>query len=332
MEQARRRQPLRVVRRVPLTAAFKRVAAFGFPTSIEAGYFTTRGMLAKLSGSRRAPANLGSEQLASYMIQQAIDFRDESDALFELLDALDDHRWADKTQFKEWTINDIVAHLHIGNYMADLSLKGGDEFTNFMRTFAAATNRGVRHLDSTHAWLDGVSNRELLYRWRDFYREMADRFAAAEPKKRVKWVGPDMSVLSSITARLMETWAHGQAIYDRLGQVRNDTDRIRNVAVIGINTFGWTFANRGLTVPADRPYIELTAPSGATWAWHQPEKKNLVEGSAVEFCQVVTQTRNIADTRLKVVGETARAWMAIAQCFAGPPENPPLPGTRFRQV
>jgi uncharacterized protein (TIGR03084 family) len=266
------------------------------------------------------------------MIQQAIDFRDESDALFAILEPLDDREWARETQFKQWTINDIVAHLHIGNYLAELSLRDADAFTEFMRSLAAASRPGARRLDFTHTWLAGVRNRELLYRWRDFYRETTDRFAVAEPKKRVKWVGPDMSVLSSITARLMETWAHGQAVYDLLGEERGYTDRIKNVAVIGINTFGWTFANRGLAVPADRPYVRLTAPSGATWEWNQPDQKNTVEGGAIEFCQVVTQTRNLADTRLKVIGKTANAWMTIAQCFAGPPEDPPLPGRRFRQT
>ncbi|MEA2679191.1 MAG: hypothetical protein QOK03_913 [Candidatus Binataceae bacterium] len=265
------------------------------------------------------------------MIQQAIDFRDESDATFALLDLLDDNDWARKTQFKQWTIYDIVAHLHIGNYMADLSLNDEPTFAVFMRRLATPAKPGTSRLTSTHAWLDGISNRDLLIRWRDFYREMAGRFADADPKKRVKWVGPDMSVLSSITARLMETWAHSQAIYDLLGKERSDKDRIKNVAVIGINTFGWTFANRGLPVPADRPYVRLDAPSGATWEWGQPSEDNFIEGSAVEFCQVVTQVRNIADTKLHVIGETATSWLAIAQCFAGPPENPPLPGTRFRQ-
>jgi uncharacterized protein (TIGR03084 family) len=263
------------------------------------------------------------------MIQQAIDFRDESDALFALLEPLRDSDWRRATQFKQWTINDIVAHLHLGNYLADLSLKDTDAFIEFMR--GLASKPGARRLNSTHAWLDGLSNRDLLDRWREFYREMAERFAVAEPRKRVKWVGPDMSVLSSITARLMETWAHGQAIYDLLGAERGATDRIKNVAVIGINTFGWTFANRGLPVPENRPCVRLTAPSGATWEWNEPDRKNLIEGKAVEFCQVVTQTRNISDTGLKVIGETAKAWMSIAQCFAGPPESPPPPGTRFRQ-
>ena len=265
------------------------------------------------------------------MLQQAIDFREEGEALFALLDTLADQDWERKTQFKEWTINDVVAHLHYADYAADLSLQDSTAFRDFGRSFAAASKQGIGHLAFTHAWLDGAKHRALLNRWRTFSGEMADRFAVADPKKRVQWFGPDMSVRSSITARLMETWAHGQAVYDVLGKARVNTDRIKNIAVIGINTFGWTFTNRGLAVPTNTPYVRLTAPSGATWEWNPLDQKNLVEGSAVDFCQVVTQVRNIADTNLRVVGATAIAWMAMAQCFAGPPENPPAPGSRFQQ-
>jgi len=52
------------------------------------------------------------------MLDQALDFRDESDAF---LDPLDDSDWARETQFKHWTPNDIVAHLHMGNYAAPTS-------------------------------------------------------------------------------------------------------------------------------------------------------------------------------------------------------------------
>lgn len=272
------------------------------------------------------------------MLQQALDFREENEAIFALLDTLEDQDWNRKTQFKDWTINDVLAHLHMGNCAADLSLQDTEAFYTFMQGFAQARKQGNGLLASTRAWLDGTQGRALLHRWRDFAYEMADRFGGADPKKRVKWVGPDMSVRSSITARLMETWAHTQAVYDVLGRQPHAADRIKNVVVIGINTFGWTFTNRGLAVPADQPYVRLTGPSGATWEWNQPDQhkletlENRIEGSAVEFCQVVTQVRNIADTSLKVVGETARSWMAIAQCFAGPPENPPAPGSRFTQV
>jgi len=77
------------------------------------------------------------------------------------------------------------------------------------------------------------------------------------------------------------------------------------------------------------PYLRLMAPSGEQWEWGDVSTDNLIEGSAEEFCQVVTQVRNIRDTRLNVIGDTANQWMAIAQCFVGPPEQPPAVGTRF---
>lgn len=266
------------------------------------------------------------------MIQQALDFRAESDVLFGLLDPLLDQEWERKTQFKEWTMHDVVAHLHFGNYLADLSLRDSDAFTAFLRRWMEEIKQRGTNRAATNAWLDGTKNRALLQRWREFYQEMTERFLVADPKKRVKWAGPDMSVRSSISARLMETWAHGQAVYDLLGQERHDGDRIQNIAVLGVNTFGWTFTNRGQAVPTDPPYLRLTAPSGAIWEWNLPaQSENRIEGKAAEFCQVVTQVRNIADTTLQVTGVTATAWMAVAQCFAGPPENPPVPGKRFRQ-
>ena len=60
----------------------------------------------------------------------------------------------------------------------------------------------------------------------------------------------------------------------------------------------------------------------------EASETEVIEGLAEEFCQVVTQTRNIADTSLIVTGKNAAAWMEIAQCFAGAPETPPAPGTR----
>jgi uncharacterized protein (TIGR03084 family) len=179
----------------------------------------------------------------------------------------------------------------------------------------------------TH-WIDGLTGRALVSRWRGYYTDMATRWVDADPKARLKWAGPDMSVLSSITARLMETWAHGQAVYDLLGIKRVDTARIHNIAVLGVNTFKWTFLNRGWTVPEQVPGVELVAPSGECWRWNESNTDDRVSGSATEFCQVVTQTRNISDTQLKVSGPVAERWMANAQCFAGPPETPPVAGTR----
>lgn len=128
----------------------------------------------------------------------------------------------------------------------------------------------------------------------------------------------------------MEIWSHGQEIYDVLGLDRVPTERLKSIATIGVKTFGWTFTNRKLPVPPDAPYVRLDAPSGAVWEWNAPSTSNAVTGAALDFCQVVTQVRNIADTKLTVTGGTATSWMAIAQCFAGPPETPPAPGMRAK--
>lgn len=264
------------------------------------------------------------------MIQQAIDFREESEALYRLLEPVKDEDFERVTQFKNWKINDVLTHLHIWNWAADLTLKDSAGFQDFLQQVAGALGKGsLREFENN--WIRGLKNRALLEEWHTFCLAMSDRYAAADPKARVKWAGPDMSVRSKITARLMETWAHGQGVYDLLGVRRVDQDRIKNIALLGVNTFGWTFACRGLEAPGSPPYVKLTAPSGEIWEWNEPSEEDRVEGSATEFCQVVTQTRNIADTALKVKGDAATRWMSMAQCFAGPPEGPPAPGTRFIQ-
>ena len=261
------------------------------------------------------------------MFQQPDDFKDESEALFELINELSDDQLYRQTQFKNWTINDIITHLHMWNWAADLSLTDESALLEFIDGVKSAIPQiGMRQFE-TH-WINGLAGRVLVSRWREYYTEMAARWGEADPRIRLKWAGPDMSVLSSITARLMETWAHGQAVYDQLGVKRVDTDRIHNIAVLGVNTFKWTFLNRNWTVPDHVPWVVLAAPSGERCSWNESNLANRISGSATEFCQVVTQTRNIADTQLKVSGPVAERWMANAQCFAGTPESPPVAGTR----
>jgi uncharacterized protein (TIGR03084 family) len=259
------------------------------------------------------------------MIEQAQDFRDESHALHSLLSGLNPARFEEKTQFKDWTINDILQHLHFWNTMADFALMNESKFMALIQELFSGPE-SMR--DFENRILNGLKGEVLLDNWREHVDTCADHFYPTDPGKRLKWAGPDMSARSSITARLMETWAHGQAIYDHLGMERIDADRIKNIAHLGVNTFGWTYAARGREAPENKPWVKLTAPSGVVWEWNTPNDNNRVTGEATEFCQVVAQTRNIADTKLTVVGDVANEWMSMAQCFAGPAENPPPAGTR----
>ncbi|MGC6475619.1 MAG: TIGR03084 family metal-binding protein [Parvibaculales bacterium] len=262
------------------------------------------------------------------MLQEAFDFRDESQALYEVMRDLEDSDFDQPTQFKGWTLNHVLEHLHIWNWAAFESYRDEENFQNFLSQVMENIQSGsLRPFES--AWLKGVSGRDLLAQWHDFYHEMAEDFAKIDPKTRLKWAGPDMSARSSISARLMETWAHGQEVFDHLGVVRKNKDTIRSIVVLGVNTFKWTYQVRGETPPDQQPYVSLSAPSGDIWQFGEANKDECIEGAAEEFCMVVTQVRNIKDVNLRVTGEVAVDWMSKAQCFAGPSETPPAIGTRF---
>lgn len=262
-------------------------------------------------------------------MQQANDFLEESRCLDLLVEPLDTAGLQLVTQFMDWTIEDIIGHLHLFNHAAKLALADRNLFKDFFAPMATDLNQGKSLLSVQNKWLDGTGGRELLNMWREGYEAAAQEYATADPKQRIAWAGPDMSARSSITARQMETWAHGQAAFDILGVAREDKDRIKNIVHLGINTYGWTFKNRNLPTPDPAPHIRLKAPSGTIWQWNEEQNDNRVEGSAVEFCQIVTQTRNVADTNIEATGNTATRWMAMAQCFAGPPVEGPKKGLRF---
>lgn len=264
-------------------------------------------------------------------MQQASDFLDESEVLNAVLVGLSDPAFDQVTQFKDWTINDVLQHLHFFNDLADKSAFQPEVFAAEYAAFSEARKaHGGSMVAATRNVMGNPRGQALREMWIDTARAMTPRFAAADPKARVQWAGPDMSVRSSITARQMESWAHGQEVFDVLGLDRTETDRIRNIAHLGVSTYGWTFFNRGEDIPQPTPYVRLIAPSGAIWEWGEPSEAERVEGNAVQFCQVTAQTRSIADTDLKMTGPNATRWMAIAQCFAGPPNDPPEPGSRVK--
>lgn len=264
------------------------------------------------------------------MLEQAEDFRAESRALHALLAPLTDAQLAQETQFKGWTIDTVIQHLHFFNLAAEMALKDEAALVALFGELAKVRGKPRGVLVYTDEYLRGLKGRALLADWIALSEALADAFVDADPRARLKWAGPDMSARSFITARLMETWAHGQEVFDILGAEREEHDRVKNIVMLGVNTFGWTYANRGEPVPQVRPFLVLTAPSGEIWEFNEPAGDERIEGSAVGFAQVVAQTRNIADVDLKVTGAVATDWMAKAQCFAGKPETPPAPGTRFR--
>ena len=268
-------------------------------------------------------------------MQEAQDFRDENLSIAALLKELDDNAYDIATLFKGWTIYDILAHLHLWNMAADWTLNEPPKFEALMGDVIQVFQGGKTHQDLQRGWChaQGLETGTKLYAaWAEGFENLAEKYSSADPEVRVKWGGPDMSARSCIIARQMESWAHAQAIFDVLGQTRVNADRIKNVAHIGVTTYSWSFKVKGLEPIRPKPYVRLTAPSGAIWEWNEPQDDNKIEGLAEEFCQVVTQCRNIQDTSLEMIGKAANKWMDIAQCFAGNAETPPAKGQRHIQI
>jgi uncharacterized protein (TIGR03084 family) len=224
-----------------------------------------------------------------------------------------------------WSIRDQIGHLAYFDRAAAAAIVD-------VERFRAMREELVGHLAdpegadaATLAETRAMSSVDLLEHWRVGRRELADAAATLADDTRIEWYGPSMGSKSFLTARLMEAWAHGQDIADTIGAERTPTDRLRHIAQLGFITRGWTYVNRGLEMPQGEVRIELTAPSGARWAWGPDDAVSTVKGSALDFCLVTSQRRNVADTGLTVTGHPARDWLEKAQLFAGPPSDPPPP-------
>lgn len=249
-------------------------------------------------------------------------------ALADLCATLTPDDWRRVSPFYGWTPWDEIAHLL---YFDETSLVSARDDERFVREAQALSARVAAGEEisaiarQTYGTLDGAA---LLARWRQAHEALAAALAALDPRARLGWYGPPMSARSFVTARLMETWAHGQDIWDVMRRRRPGSARLKHIAHLGVGTFGWTFVNRGLPVPDAQPFVSLAAPDGSSWTWGDLASEHRLVGSAEDFCLVVTQRRHVRDTALQATPGPVARWMAIAQCFAGPPADGPAPGVR----
>jgi uncharacterized protein (TIGR03084 family) len=250
----------------------------------------------------------------------AADLAAEHEALDAVLAGLTDGQWATPTPSPGWTVADQVGHLTYFDGAALTALT--DE-----AAFAASIGPLLEDMDGVtlHRHL---APQELLAAWRENRARLLDGVQRVDPAGRVPWYGPSMSVRSFLTARLMETWAHGQDVVDAVGATREPTGRLRHICQIGFITRTWTYANRREELPDGDVRLELVAPSGEVWRWGPDDAAQSVRGPALDFCLVVTQRRHVDDTALQTDGAAARDWMEKAQAFAGGATDGPPPGGR----
>lgn len=256
------------------------------------------------------------------------DLADEYSALDALVSDLDESGWLMATPFDGWTVKDEISHLAYFDRAACLSATNPEAFKLDMQKMLEGFAGYDQMYRKINAAGGAMTSAELLAWWRKEREALIAAYLALSPKDRLPWYGPSMSARSSATARLMETWAHGQDIADALGVQRIETNRLKHIAHIGVSTFGWSFQNRKMEIPDNPVRVELTGPVGDLWTWGPEDASDLVKGPALDFCLVATKRRHPADMRLDIRGDAASAWILIAQAFAGPPDDGPPPETR----
>ncbi|MEU8775029.1 TIGR03084 family metal-binding protein [Streptomyces sp. NPDC048606] len=256
------------------------------------------------------------------------DLRDESLDLDLLVGALPGPDWALPTPASGWSVAHQIAHLHWTDRAALLSLTDAEGFAEMA---LAALKAPDTFVDEGAEEGVRLAPAELLARWRSGRAALDAALAAAPPGARFPWYGPPMKAASMASARLMETWAHGQDVADALGVRRAPTARLRHVARIGTRTRDYAYALRGLTPPEGEFRVELDAPDGSgTWAYGPADAAGRVTGPALDFCLLVTRRAHRADLALTTTGPEADRWLDIAQAFAGPagPGRAPAGGAR----
>ena len=239
---------------------------------------------------------------------------------------LDPAGWDTPTPAAGWTVRDQLTHLA---YFDGATVTAVTDPAAFAVLRAAAEEDVDGFVERVRREQAGRPGPEVGPWWREERRRLIAAVEELPPETRVPWFGPDMSLASKITARIMETWAHGQDVADALGRDRPATDRLRHVAHIGVRARPYAYVVRGLEPPAGEVRVELRAPTGGTWEWGPADAADRVSGDALDFCLVVTQRRHVDDTDLVATPGPARRWMEIAQAFAGPAGPGRRPG-QFR--
>lgn len=255
------------------------------------------------------------------------DLAAEHAALDAVVAPLQTSDWARPTPAAGWHIGDCISHLWFFDQRARMAL---DPVT--VNDFVAE----AKHLMSGALGSDpavdagrAITPAQLLENWRGDRQQLLALGRTTDPSARIPWYGPAMAARSFITARLMETWAHGQDVRDALGLPPEVSMRLKHVAHIGVRARAFAYANNNKQLPEGDVRVELTAPDGSLWTWGDESAPDVVRGPAIDFCLMVTQRRHVADTALEVVGPLAQDWIGIAQAFAGPPGPGREPG-QFR--
>jgi uncharacterized protein (TIGR03084 family) len=219
--------------------------------------------------------------------------------------------WLTPTAARGWDVRDTIAHLADTDEIAIDTVDDGPRSLNrFVTLFASSKDvtlwgvlRGRRR-----------TGPEVLEWWERTSAIECERLAGLETS-RVPW-GLGMGRPAFVTARLMETWAHGLDVRAAIGAPSVDTDRLRHVAFLATRALPYAFSYAGRALPETPLRVELDLPSGDVWTHGPVDAADRITGPAGEYCRVFVQRMPAADARgLTAIGAGAREALEVARAF-----------------
>jgi uncharacterized protein (TIGR03084 family) len=239
------------------------------------------------------------------------DLEAEQRELHDVVAALTPDEWLAPTPAWGWDVRDTIAHLADTDELAIGTATGGDHALNNVAARAASgedvTYRGV---------LRGrrIPGAEVGAWWERTSAAIRAMLGAIPADARLPW-GIGMRTPSLVTARMMETWAHGLDVRSALGIESSDSDRLAHVAWLATRALPYAFSVAGRAMPEAPLRVELLLTSGATWTYGPEDAADRITGRAGDYCRVFVQRRSRADTTLEIEGDAAEAAISVARAY-----------------
>jgi uncharacterized protein (TIGR03084 family) len=248
---------------------------------------------------------------ASTLGELVDDLASEQHDLQEVCERLSPDEWLTPTAARGWDVRDTIAHLADTDEIAIDTLDDGPRSLNRFITMLASSKdvtlwgvlRGRRR-----------SGADVLTWWERTSTYECERLRGLETG-RVPW-GIGMGRPAFVTARLMETWAHGLDVRGAVGAASVDTDRLRHIAFLATRALPYAFSYAGRALPATKLRVELELPSGAQWTHGPDDAADRITGPASEYCRVFVQRLPRVEARgLVATGAGAREALVVARAF-----------------
>jgi len=243
------------------------------------------------------------------------DLRGETTTLLTMLEPLRPQDWSTLTPATPWTVLDQVTHLAAFDERQTMAVTSPEAFAAQVAEELAGPGNLV---DSVREACAAMDPSEVLTWFTIGRATMIEALASTPVATRIGWYGPSMGPVSALTARLMETWAHGYDIADALGVTPAPTARLHHIAELAYRARPFAFSAHDVAMPEAPLRFELTAPDGSTWMIGDDAAVAVVSGPALDLCLLAVQRRHRDDLDLEASNADAASWLAVAQAFAGP--------------